>query len=59
MAVNNGEKKAEINLTEFEKVPSISTNKPNNLVYGEGANNWHDGQLNLTIPPRSGFILAE
>ncbi|EAZ89832.1 glycoside hydrolase family 13 protein [Crocosphaera chwakensis] len=59
IAVNNGETKAEITVSELDKVPSIKQTKPSNLIYGEGSTNWDNKELKLTIPARSGLILAD
>ncbi|WP_107666654.1 glycoside hydrolase family 13 protein [Cyanothece sp. BG0011] len=59
IAVNNGETKAEITLSEWEKVPSILPAKPSHLIYGDGVSNWDKDELKLTIPPRTGLILAD
>ncbi|MGK7932080.1 MAG: glycoside hydrolase family 13 protein [Microcystaceae cyanobacterium] len=58
VAVNNGEEKAEITLSNFNKTPLLLRTKPQNLVYGEGAINWENDQLTLTLPPRCGLIIA-
>ncbi len=58
IAVNNGQEKTEIQISEFEKVSSILQNQPSHIVYGDGSINWDNNQLKLTIPPRCGLILA-
>ncbi len=59
VAVNNGEEKTEISFSDFQQVPSILSAKPSKIVYGEGAISWDNSQLNLTITPRCGLILAD
>ncbi|MDJ0728653.1 MAG: glycoside hydrolase family 13 protein [Crocosphaera sp.] len=58
IAVNNGKEKAEINLSDFEKVSSILQTKPSQIIYGEGSVNCDNDQFKITIPPRCGLILA-
>ena len=45
-------------IDKFDKVPSILEDQPSQIIYGEGAINWDNNQLKISIPPRSGLIIA-